>query len=193
MDIREQFPLLELEEAIKIADSLGIRYPYDRKSGFPYVLTSDFLITTGQGTVARSVKLAKDLDNPRVCEKLEIERQYWKRKGIEWRLVTENQISRAKARNIEWLFSGSPLEELICGDEKRNQSMEYFLYLYGDEKIRFPDMLREVEQNFDLKAGTGICIFKALVIRRKIILEMEKSIDLSEPREKDGLWSRKSM
>ena len=193
MDIREQFPLSELEEAIKIADSLGIRYPFDRKSGFPYVLTSDVLITTGQGTVARSVKLTKDLDNPRVCEKLEIERRYWKRKGIEWRLVTENQISRAKARNIEWLFSGSPLEELICGDETRNQSMEYFLYLYQDGKIRFPDMLSEVEQNFDLKAGTGICIFKALVIRRKIILEMEKPIDLSEPREKDGLWSRKSM
>ena len=69
MDIREQFPLLELEETIKIADSLGIRYPYDKKSGFPYVLTSDFLITTGQETIARSVKLAKDLDNPRVLEK----------------------------------------------------------------------------------------------------------------------------
>lgn len=192
-DIREQFPLSELEETIKIADSLGIRYPYDRKSGFPYVLTSDFLISTGQGNVARSVKLTKDLDNPRVCEKLEIERQYWKRRGIEWRLVTENQVSRAKARNIEWLFSGSPLEELICGDEKRNQSMEYFLYLYGDEKIRFPDMLREVEQNFDLKAGTGICIFKTLVVRRKIILEMEKPVNLSEPREKEGLWSRKYM
>lgn len=193
MDIQEQFPLLELEEAIKIADSLGIRYPYDRKSGFPYVLTSDFLITTGQETIARSVKLAKDLDNPRVCEKLEIERRYWKNRDIEWRLVTENQISRAKARNIEWLFSGSPLEELICGDEKRNQSMEYFLYLYRDGEIRFPDMLREVEHNFDLEEGTGICIFKALVINREIILKMEKPINLSEPREKDGLWRRKFM
>lgn len=27
------------------------------------------------------MKLAKDLDNPRVCEKLEIERQYWKSRG----------------------------------------------------------------------------------------------------------------
>ena len=119
IDIREQFPLSELKDAIKIADRLGIRYPYDRKSGFPYVLTTDFLITTGQGTVARSVKLAKDLDNPRVCEKLEIERQYWKNQGIEWRLVTENEISRVKARNIEWLFSGSPLEEIICEDGKK--------------------------------------------------------------------------
>ena len=170
MDIREQFPLLELEEAIKIADSLGIHYPYDRKSGFPYVLTSDFLITTEQETIARSVKLAKDLDNPRVCEKLEIERRYWKSRGIEWHLVTENQISRAKARNIEWLFSGSPLEELICGDEKRNQSMEYFLYLYRDGEIRFPDMLREVEYNFDLEKRTGVCIFKVLVISRKKIV-----------------------
>lgn len=76
MDIREQSPLSELKEAIKIAESLGIRYPYDRKSGFPYVFTTDFLITTNQGTIARSVKLAKDLDNPRVCEKLETERRY---------------------------------------------------------------------------------------------------------------------
>ena len=182
-----------MEDAIKIADRLGIRYPYDRKSGFPYVLTSDFLVTTRQGTVARSVKLAKDLDNPRVCEKLEIERQYWKNKGIEWRLVTENEISRVKARNIEWLFSGSPLEEIICEDEKRNQSIEYFLSLYEDLKVSFPDILLEVEQNFDLKDGAGICIFKALIRRRKILLEMEKPINLSEPRERDVLWGRKSM
>ncbi|MCM1561721.1 MAG: TnsA endonuclease N-terminal domain-containing protein [Butyrivibrio sp.] len=193
IDIREQFPLSELGDAIKIADRLGIRYPYDRKSGFPYVLTSDFLITTRQGTVARSVKLAKDLDNPRVCEKLEIERQYWKNQGVEWRLVTENEISRVKARNIEWLFSGSPLEEVICEDEKRNQSMEYFLSLYEDMSVRFPDMLMEVEQNFGLREGAGICIFKALVRYRKILLEMEKPINLSEPRERDVLWDRNSV
>lgn len=193
IDIREQFPLSDLEDAIKIADRLGIRYPYDRKSGFPYVLTTDFLITTEKGTVARSVKLAKDLDNPRVCEKLEIERQYWKNKGIEWRLVTENEISRVKARNIEWLFSGNTLEEIIYENEKRNQGMEYFLVLYEDVKIRFPDILMEVEQNFGLKDGAGICIFKELVRCRKILLEMEKPINLSEPRERDILWNRKSM
>lgn len=191
IDIREQFPLSDY--AIKIADRLGIHYSYDRKSGFPYVLTTDFLITTEKGTVARSVKLAKDLDNPRVCEKLEIERQYWKNKGIEWRLVTENEISRVKARNIEWLFSGNPLEETIYEDEKRNQGMEYFLFLYEDVKIRFPDILMEVEQNFGLKDGTGICIFKELVRCRKILLEMEKPINLSEPRERDVLWNRKSV
>lgn len=107
--------------------------------------------------------------------------------------MTENQISGAKARNIEWLFSGSPLEDLICRDEKRNQSMEYFLYLYRDGEIRFPDMLREVEYNFDLEKRTGVCIFKVLVISRKIILKMEKPINLSESREQDGLWGRKSM
>ena len=85
------------------------------------------------------------------------------------------------------------MEEFISGEEKRNQSMEYFLCLYEDEGIRFPDMLREVEHNFDLEEGTGICIFKALIINREIILKMEKPINLSEPREKDGLWRRKSM
>ncbi len=75
---------------------------------------TDFLITTEQGIVVRSVKPAKALDNSRVCEKLEIERQYWKKQGIEWRLVTENEISRVKARNIEWLFSGNPLAYEKC-------------------------------------------------------------------------------
>lgn len=54
-------------------------------------------------------------------------------------------------------------------------------------------MLREVEKNFYLKEGAGICIFKALIMHRKIFLEMEKPINLSEPREKDGLWSKKFM
>lgn len=46
LDIREQYPILEVDVVIEIADKAGILYPYDNVSGFPYVLTSDFLITT---------------------------------------------------------------------------------------------------------------------------------------------------
>lgn len=52
-DIREQYPLLE------IADKVGIRYFFDNLSGFPYVLTSDFLITTPNGEMVRSIKKKK--------------------------------------------------------------------------------------------------------------------------------------
>lgn len=42
IDIREQFPLLPLEETIVIADELGIKHPTDLKTGKPIVMTTDF-------------------------------------------------------------------------------------------------------------------------------------------------------
>ncbi len=82
LDIREQYPILEIETVIEIADKAGIRYPFDNESGFPYVLTSDFLITTSDGEMVRSIKPKKNLGDFRVREKLEIERRYWKQKRL---------------------------------------------------------------------------------------------------------------
>ena len=46
LDIREQYPLLDLAQAVEIAERANIKYPYDPESGFPYVLTSDFYLET---------------------------------------------------------------------------------------------------------------------------------------------------
>src|SRR4051794_29504805 len=45
VDIREQFPLLPVEETVAIAQALGIRHPMDMRTKKPIVLTTDFLIT----------------------------------------------------------------------------------------------------------------------------------------------------
>nr|WP_254052811.1 TnsA endonuclease N-terminal domain-containing protein [Bacillus sp. V59.32b] len=42
IDIREQFPLLPLEETIVIADELGIKHPTNPRSGELIVMTTDF-------------------------------------------------------------------------------------------------------------------------------------------------------
>lgn len=41
VDIREQFPLLPLEETIIIADELGLKHPTDPKTNEPVVMTTD--------------------------------------------------------------------------------------------------------------------------------------------------------
>lgn len=46
VDIRERFPLLDVEETARIAESLNISHPSDKESGTLKVLTSDFLIVT---------------------------------------------------------------------------------------------------------------------------------------------------
>ncbi len=43
LDVREQFPL-DHHATYKIAEDAGINYPWDRKTGFNAVLTTDFLI-----------------------------------------------------------------------------------------------------------------------------------------------------
>ncbi len=42
VDIREQFPLLPLEETIVIADELGLKHPTNPKTNEPVVMTMDF-------------------------------------------------------------------------------------------------------------------------------------------------------
>jgi hypothetical protein len=80
-DIREQYPLLPLEETLAIAEQCGIRHPTDPKTQEPVVMTTDFFITVPRSMEvieqARTLKTAKDLQSERKLEKLEIERRYW--------------------------------------------------------------------------------------------------------------------
>ncbi len=59
--IREQFPLLPLEETIVIADELGVKHTTDPKTNEPVVMTTDFLLTVDKGNspikLARTIKM----------------------------------------------------------------------------------------------------------------------------------------
>lgn len=179
-DIREQYPLENITETISIAETAGIRYPYDKASGFPYVMTSDFLITTGNGLVARAIKPTRELEKTRVREKLEIERRYWQHQGIDWKLVTENEIPRTKVRNIQWLYSGEDVHDLIPDVEQFCQCKEAFMELYDKGSYPIMVILLYIESDFRLEAGSGIAVFKVLVCENQITLDLNKEINLTE-------------
>lgn len=186
-DIREQYPILEMSAVIEIADKAGIRYPFDNVSGFPYVLTSDFLITTSKGEMVRSIKKKKDLDNPRIREKLEIERRYWTKCGIDWKLVTEDEINHQKARNIEWFFQAADLPQTFQKPEVFEKCLQYFENIYLHTGRPILEIAEEVEQNFQVEAGSGLRIFQYLVMAKKIHIYMDCTINLNESRDTDVL------
>ena len=62
LDIREQYPLLFLEDTLQIAEEMRIRYPRDSVSKYPIVFTSDFVVTTQTGLKMLSVKPTKELE-----------------------------------------------------------------------------------------------------------------------------------
>ena len=80
-EIREQYPLLPLDETLAIAQECGIVHPVDVRSRSPMIMTTDFVLTIKHDLTtsyqARAVKYAADLRNVRTLEKLEIERRYW--------------------------------------------------------------------------------------------------------------------
>ncbi|PCH58585.1 MAG: hypothetical protein COC19_08365, partial [SAR86 cluster bacterium] len=101
-DIREQYPLLPLDETLEIAKKLGVKHP--SFGGSQHIMTTDFLITKSSGhLVAIQVKPLKELESSRTLEKLEIEREYWRRRDIPFHIVTENEIPHGLAQTVSWI------------------------------------------------------------------------------------------
>jgi hypothetical protein len=118
IDIREQYPLLPREMTQQLADRCGIRHPIDPRTRIPWVMTTDFLITT-KGCyrpveLARNVKPSNRTTNHRVLEKMEIERQYWLMRRTDWGVVTENEIPMDLARNLEFLRCYADMTSRMC-------------------------------------------------------------------------------
>ena len=179
LDIREQYPLIDLSHAIEIAENANIRYPYDTKSGFPYVLTSDFYVETSQSAMIMSVKPSSELGKPRVREKLEIERRYWSKRGVGWSVMTENEINSIKARNIEWLSQARDLSVYGLCTATQDACCKYFLESYVVACNSFYDFFKSVEKVFGLVSGMGLNIYKHLAYWKRLDFNADKKVDFA--------------
>lgn len=96
-DIREQYPL-DLKITLEIAKQLGIKHPKDNNTH----MTTDFLITKKDGTYeAYSIKSGrKELSNIRTKEKMLIEKEYWKRLNIQFKVMYKSDINVLFVQNI---------------------------------------------------------------------------------------------
>ncbi|MCP3930833.1 MAG: hypothetical protein GY705_17235 [Bacteroidetes bacterium] len=107
IDLREQFPLLPLELAERIAEQIGVIYPIADDTGEPIVETTDLVLTRknskGISFLPIAAKESGDLLKTRVREKLEIERVWWRLLVGDWLLVTEKQLDRTVCENLDWL------------------------------------------------------------------------------------------
>lgn len=179
-DIREQFPLLELNLAQKIADEMGINYYRCSKTGTPYVLTTDFMLSLEQEgkiiEVARTFKMSKELEKKTVIKRLELERRYYQAQGIDWGILTENEIPELLAKNIEWIYSAYWLE---ATSEMKVEELESLKPILKDrlEGSRTPvnKVTKEMDKEMNFDNGTSLYLFKHLVARKEILIENMKN------------------
>lgn len=189
IDIREQFPLLPLEETIVIAEELGIKHPTDPKNGEPIVMTTDFLLSIdiGQGVfeVAQTIKMKDELLKERVLEKFEIEREYWQRRNIDWGIVTEEEIPKTMARNISYIHDYYDIRDYDVFQEISSQHIEDLSMSLMQRLLNGTSSIRVITNEFDtdthLPFGSGVTLFYHLLAQKIIRINMLGNLNLEQP------------
>ena len=88
VDIREQWPILDLKRTLELAARFGIRHKSDRKHQFPEPYTVDFLVLeriSGRFFYSgRSIKSKEDSEDPNTRKKLAIEHAWFSERDLPW-------------------------------------------------------------------------------------------------------------
>lgn len=185
-DIREQYPL-DLDETLAIADELRIRHPKVPVTQENVVITTDFLVTLHNPLsfkeIAISVKYAKDLQDARIIEKLEIERHYWHRRGIDWLIVTEKQINFVLVKNIKWIHHFSILKECLpqLTSQQVASTANYIFELICQNKPPLRKVAADSDNYFSYSVGTTLTIVRHLIGSRQLIVDMSFPIQPAKP------------
>jgi hypothetical protein len=186
IDIREQYPLLPLEETLAIAQACGIRHPTDPHTKCPVVMTTDFINTVRRAGSdidhARTVKYEKDLLSKRMLEKLEIERRYWEERGVDWKIVTEGEISTVLAKNVEWFHQYRNLEDFSTIPPLE---VEQITSVLSQNLETHNSSLRSITLHTDahlgLEPGTSLSLVRHLLACRRWRVDMAKPINACQP------------
>ncbi|WP_232353991.1 TnsA endonuclease N-terminal domain-containing protein [[Bacillus] enclensis] len=174
IDIREQFPL-DRAKTLKIADKKQINHSIDKTNSTPIVMTTDFLITVkdkmGINFIARTIKPKEKLNDKRVIEKLEIERQYWEDEGVDWGIVSESDIPSNLTSNIEIIHHNFDIDEddiLLAETLYKDLVKQHGILL---------EALNSFDSNYGLETGSALSLFKYLLAKKIISLDMMQKIN----------------
>lgn len=185
IDIREQYPLLPLEETFDISLEIGVPHPRDVKTKELLALTTDFLITVRGSNrvwyVPRTVKPASKLDNKRVIEKFEIERRYWARRGKELGIVTPEQLPRQLCLNLRELHGKVKYEAVEHFPQQTISaiSTRFDESLFGSTPV--VEVADACDKAFQLEPGDSLSVFWHFVANRRWKIDLYKRLETGRP------------
>jgi hypothetical protein len=191
VEYKEQFPL-PLDVTRKIADAIGVAHPKHPVSKGDIVMTTDFVVTLAEDgeerVLARAIKPSAKLESVRILEKLEIERLYWKDRGVDWALRTERDIDREIARTMmaihpffrlnDYFFNQSPPSpELV--EEFRTALLT--LIQTGGGALSLVSAASHAARKFELPDKTGLILAKHLICTRRLPFDFRTRFEPTRP------------
>lgn len=180
-DIRENFPLLNMQDVIK--DKKGIKFDNfkDKDSGTPYIFTTTFLVTYKNKEnkdchVARSVKSSYELEKKYIIEKFEVERRFWENKKVDYGIITQKDIPATKAQNIEWVYSA--ITDQGMSENSKYELSQMLLQNLNGNSSKIRNITSSFDKYYNLDDGTGLFLFKYLIATKVIVVNMDKKINI---------------
>ena len=174
IDIREQYPL-DLEQTLEIAKTIGIPHP---KFGKYYqIMTSDFLVDTHNSITPKfvvQVKYSNALNDPRTIEKIEIERQYWKKQNVPFYIFTEHQVPLIVSQNIQWLYSSLSTLELNGQDTLHKLNFYSDIFKNNNSK-KINELARLIDQKYQFEMGRSLREIRDLLAQRYFTFDLNIS------------------
>lgn len=184
-DIRERYALLPRGETQEIARRLGFRHPAYTRTNVPTVMTTDLVISrqhlNGIEIIPISVKLAQDLVGakaPRAREKLLIEQEYWKIRGIKWTLVTDKTLPSARVHNLKLFYSAvqDPRSAKIA-----TSAFASYVRQIWTESGSLNDLLRVAAKRFSIDVETAMAVLGVSVWSRELVIDHSTKVHHERP------------
>jgi hypothetical protein len=134
---------LDIDETQIIAGRLGFKHPQNT-AGF-HQMSTDFLVRLNDRMIARNVKPSKKI-NKRMWEKFKIEQAYWKKRGIECKIITEQQLPETLTSNLIFFRNYYKVD---VPDYLLLPVLSEFILLW-DEDLRFAELVQLVSDSLNL-------------------------------------------
>ena len=183
IDIREQFPLLPVEETVEIAKEMGVRHPLDPRTKHPVVMTTDLFLTVQQELKAPyhpiTIKYFKDLTKMRTLEKLEIERRYWAAtpRNLILKIITERHVISEFVKNMLWVHPFYWLADVYPITEREANKIALVLgQLVLSEALPLRTVAQKCDRLLRLEMGTSLIIVRHLLANRYWEVDMSVRI-----------------
>ncbi len=179
LDYREQYPM-NRRVTLGAAAGLDLRHPKYPQSDVPVVMTIDAVATrrskNGQPWAsAWDAKPARLLHDRRTLEKLSLHRAYCAHNGMPHFLFTEKSVPKTVIRNIDWARQSQPkVGELVVVaglfDMHPKLMLDDLWNHSPGQSIR--QYCTDYDRKHGLPIGTGIRVFKILLWRHDLVVDM---------------------
>jgi hypothetical protein len=181
VDIREQWPLLDLDGTLELCARMGLRHRY--RGIYPDPFTIDFLITEKVGGEIRyraaSIKTREDAANPEIRHRLSLEHAWCRQRRIPWMLVDTSAFDRTLLSNLRFVRSWfRHRHEPDSGNLMRFSTL--FVALYH-RNVPLGELIARVSTHLRMRDSDADDLFRYAAWSGSIAVSFKHPIGLNKP------------